>query len=98
MTEGEQGALVRPNRRGYKEGMVSFRRTRRMPLPVLAALLVALGGCSEPTPTGFVSKEDKFRAGFPSEPRVIDQPADMPLRPYTSRLYTVEGPNGAFTV
>lgn len=63
---------------------------------VLAAAFV---GCGESPPTGFVSKADKFRVGFPSEPRVIDQPAGgIPLRLYTSRLYTVDGPTGAFTV
>ena len=60
---------------------------------------VACAGCGDPPPTGYVSKADQFRVGFPTDPRVIDQPAGLtPARRYASRLYTAEAPNGAYTV
>jgi hypothetical protein len=91
---------VRGRERGYKEYMASFRNARVARIPVLAIALVAFAGCGEPpTPPGYTSKADKFRIGFASEPRVIDQPVGIiPTRLYPSRLYTVEGSNGAFTV
>ena len=74
--------------------MSSFGRARRARVPVLAAALIAFAGCGDPPPAGYVAKADRFRVGFPSDPRVIDQPtAGIP-----SRLYTAEAPNGAFTV
>ena len=60
----------------------------------MLVIAVACAGCGDPPPTGYVSKADQFRVGFPSDPRVIDQPAGG----IPSRLYTAEMPNGAFTV
>ena len=65
--------------------------SRRVLMLVSAA---AFAGCGDPPPTGYVSKADQFRVGFPTDPRVIDQPTGG----IPSRLYTAEAPNGAFTV
>ncbi|QJW95825.1 hypothetical protein [Frigoriglobus tundricola] len=73
--------------------MNSFGRECRV--RACAVVLAAVAGCAGPPPApGFVSKADQFRAAFPTEPRVIDQPTGG----IPSRLYTAEDVNGAYTV
>jgi hypothetical protein len=64
----------------------------RLALPPVALLVLALAGCAEAPPPGFVSKAHKFRAQFGGEPKFAE--VGEPAR----AIYSVEAPDGALTV